>query len=106
MPVSCEELILAAMAPTGGRAHTPVQMQKLLFIIDENAAARLNGPHFRFEPYHYGPFDKAVYDTLDDLSRKGFVDIAFGSGNWREYSLTPQGQSRGQGVLSGLDTQT
>ena len=106
MPVSREELIIAAMAPADGRSHTPVQMQKLLFILDENAAARLNGPHFRFEPYHYGPFDKEVYETLDTLSRKGLVDIAFGSGNWREYSLTPEGQSRGQAILNSIDSQT
>jgi len=101
--LSREDVVLAALAPANGGAHTPVQVQKILFLLDENLPAELKGPHFRFEPYHYGPFDKGVYNTLDELSRRGLVQVVFGSGNWREYRLTPEGQAQGNAVLDGLE---
>ena len=36
-------------------------VQKLLFLLDREAAEIVGGPHFRFVPYNYGPFDKGVY---------------------------------------------
>lgn len=98
-----EDVVLAALAPAGGEAYTPVQVQKLLFLIEENIADELGGKHFHFEPYHYGPFDKDVYSTLDLLASKGLVEISYGpSLNWRTYRLTPGGQARGTEVLRGL----
>jgi hypothetical protein len=101
--LSREDVALAALAPAGGRAHTPVQVQKLLFLLEENIPEDLGGPHYRFEPYHYGPFDKGVYQALDSLARKGLVEIVTGSGNWRDYRLTPEGQARGQMILERLE---
>jgi DNA-binding PadR family transcriptional regulator len=65
-------------------------------------AAQLGGPHFRFEPYHYGPFDKAVYQTLEALQGSGQVEIERDA-PWRNYRLTPTGQSRGEAALDRLD---
>jgi uncharacterized phage-associated protein len=101
---SREEIILAALSPAGGVPHTPVQVQKLLFLVDRNLPSLIGGPKFNFEPYHYGPFDQKVYSTLGELSRQGLVEITQSShGNWREYRLTPSGQSHAQGVLTRLD---
>jgi len=99
---SREDVALAALAPAGGRAHTPVQVQKLMFLLDENIPDVLGGPLYHFTPYHYGPFDKEVYQTLDALSRKGLVEVVIGSGNWREYRLTPEGQAQGLFCLERL----
>jgi hypothetical protein len=102
--ISQEEIILAALCPPGGVPHTPVQVQKLLFLIDRNLAPLIGGPKFNFEPYHYGPFDLAVYSTLQELAKQGLVEITRSSeGNWRDYRLTPEGQSRGSDVLAALD---
>jgi hypothetical protein len=98
-----DDVILAALAPARGAAHTPVQVQKLMFLLDEKLPGDLGGPHFHFQPYHYGPFDKAVYGTLDALAQNGLVEIVLGSGNWREYRLTAQGQARGETVLEGME---
>jgi uncharacterized protein YwgA len=101
---SREEILLAALSPAGGVPHTPVQVQKLLFLIDRNLAALIGGPKFNFEPYHYGPFDLEVYSTLQELAKQGLVEITrSGEGNWREYRLTPEGQSHGEGALAALD---
>jgi uncharacterized protein YwgA len=101
---SQEDVVLAALAPAGGASHTPVQVQKLIFLIEENVAKEIGGTHFDFEPYHYGPFDKEVYSTLDALSSEGLAEISYGPGaNWRSYRLTPEGQARGVTILESLD---
>ena len=101
---SREEIVLAALSPAGGVPHTPVQVQKLLFLVDRNLAPLIGGPKFNFEPYHYGPFDQEVYSTLGELARRGLVEITrSGNGNWREYRLTPSGQSGAKDVLARLD---
>lgn len=104
--ISREEVVLAALAPAGGAPHTPVQVQKLLFLLDRNAASSFGGPKFNFQPYHYGPFDRAVYLTLEGLAQKGLVEITQNAGNWRDYRLTSEGQARAGQVLTGLDERT
>ncbi len=74
-------LILAALAAGGENASfTPAQAQKLFFLIDRKAASLVDGPHFDFQPYDYGPFDKAVYDELARLIHDegdfGLADVA------------------------------
>ena len=62
------DIILAALAASRGAAHSPVQMQKLLFLLDKRLANELGGPHFNFIPHHYGPFDRTIYDLLEQLA--------------------------------------
>lgn len=99
-----KEIILSALAPSNGALHTPVQIQKLLFLLDKRASDFLGGPHFHFIPYHYGPFDKGIYDLLLQLAAKGHVEI-LGNPNLhlRKYRLTPAGQKKGDKILDSLD---
>jgi len=91
-----------AMAAKGrGVRFDPVRIQKLLFLIDREIAAHIDGPHFDFQPYLYGPFDKAVYQELDALHGTGAVHIHYGGGR-RTYALATPGHERGMKVLSGL----
>lgn len=97
-------VVLAALAPALGAAHTPVQVQKLLFLIDREIPALLGGPLFDFQPYNYGPFDKSVYSTLESLARDGMVEVEEAPGlRWRKYRLTEAGQEAGLMVLGRLD---
>jgi hypothetical protein len=95
------EIVLACMAPAKGAEHTPVQVQKLFFLIDQNIADRVGGPHFRFSPYSYGPFDKAVYEVLEDLAADGYVDIVR-ERTWKNYKLSVTGQQEGQRLMDEL----
>lgn len=97
-----KEIVLVAMTPARGAAHTPVQIQKLLFLIDRNIAQFVDGPHFHFEAYSYGPFDKEVYRTLEELEEDGLVVID-GSGHYRTYCLTVAGQTKGEELFGQLD---
>ncbi len=99
-----KEIVLAALAASKGQSHTPVQTQKLLFIIDQKIPQSVDGPHFDFQPYDYGPFDKNVYSVLNELYNDGDVEILYeGQNNLRHYNLTNQGQSKGKKLLESLD---
>lgn len=100
MPFKKEELVLATMAAGGeGARFEPVQIQKILFLIDEKLSKIIGGPHFNFQPYDYGPFDRDVYRVLDGLSDKGEVSTA--PVRWyRDYGLTSQGYEKGRKNLA------
>ena len=99
------EVVLAVLAPAQGKQHSPAQVQKLLFLLDREASHLVDGPHFNFEPYNYGPFDKAVYQVLDELDEDELVTIR--SGGWqRTYALTPTGQNEGDRLLGELSDST
>jgi uncharacterized protein len=96
------EILLAGLAAGGENAtFTPVQVQKLFFLLDREAAHLLGGPHFAFEPYDYGPFDQAVYSGLEDLSRRGLVQVQ-NAGRYRVYGLSPDGFDKGLEALHNL----
>jgi hypothetical protein len=82
-------------------------MQKLMFLLDRKLTFALNGPHFNFFPYDYGPFDRAVYDALSELERKGQVETIPVDG-WRgkKYRTTPEGQKAGEALLASLSDPT
>ena len=102
MPLDRRQIILAAMAAGGQDAtYLPVQVQKLFFLIDREAPAAFNGPHFNFQPYDYGPFDKTVYECLDYLNAEGAVEV-INNGRYRTYRLTPTGYQTGFAVLGGV----
>jgi len=96
------EVILAALAAGGeNAAFTPVQVQKLFFLLDREAAHLVDGPHFNFAPYDYGPFDRAVYDGLDDLARQKLARVQ-NTGRYRVYTLSQIGFQQGSAKLGEL----
>jgi hypothetical protein len=95
------DYILAVLAAANGASHTPVQVQKLFFLLDQKIPERIQGPFFQFEPRDYGPFDKNVYSQLETLSTENLVSID-DAGGMRTFRLTPSGQSRGAVLLATL----
>lgn len=97
-----KEIVLAGLSPGGCELFSPVQVQKLFFLIDKNISESINGhPFFNFEPYNYGPFDKKVYITLDELAKDGLAE-AVSCGSWTSYRLTNEGQKEGERLISSL----
>jgi hypothetical protein len=100
------EILLAGLAAGGENVtYTPVQVQKLFFLLDREASTALGGPFFHFVPYDYGPFDQAVYAGLDDLARREFASIQ-NTGRYRVYGLSQAGQNEGLRLLSTLQPAT
>lgn len=101
-----DDLILASLSPAGLDTFSPVHVQKLFFLLDQNIADYTGGPHFAFQPYDYGPFDKEVYLHLATLQTQGYVQITRPSPySVRTYSLTSKGYIRGKRLLEGLPIQ-
>jgi hypothetical protein len=94
------ELVLAGLAAGGqGAIYPPAQVQKLFFLLDKEVPTYVEGPHFAFVPYDYGPFDSSVYDALDRAALSGLVDINR-TGRVRTYSLTAEGYKIGSAALA------
>ena len=100
---SKDQHMIAAMSPAGTKHFTPVQVQKMFFLLDKNIAKHTLGPHFDFEPHGYGPFDKEVYRGLECLENKGLVEIFdLDKYGLRRYRLTDEGREIGEKLLSKL----
>jgi hypothetical protein len=76
-------------------------VQKLFFLIDREASHLVGGPHFNFVAYDYGPFDRAVYDGLEELGQCELARVE-NTGRYRVYALSQRGFQEGAKVLSGL----
>ncbi|SRR6266446_5544855 len=98
-----QKVVLAALAADRSSSFAPVQVQKLFFLLDQNIAADLGGPQFSFEPYDYGPFDRAVYSELEALAQKGLVAIEAEPGaSRRKFLLTAAGYDAGRTAFAQL----
>ena len=96
--LSKEDILFAGLAVSKGVTHSPVQVQKLFFLIDKNVAKDIGGPFFDFQAYNYGPFDKEIYKLLQVFSTRGYIEI-IRENTWREYRLTKEGQDLGEKIL-------
>jgi len=90
-----KQIILAGLFPANQKIYSPVQVQKLFFLLDKNIPQLINGPLFDFQPYNYGPFDKEVYRTIEELSEEGLTEI-IPSSSRLNYRLTSEGQKEGE----------
>ena len=99
-----KELALLMLALAEGKPYSPVQIQKSLFLATDNLPELLEkNSTYNFEPYDYGPFDKAVYDDLRELEHEGFAEITIvPSGRWNEYCATREGIEAAQNIKNSL----
>ncbi|HDV6632647.1 TPA: hypothetical protein RJX14_001439 [Legionella pneumophila] len=101
-----KDLMLAALYPADMDSYTPVQIQKLLFLIQKKIPFCIEN-EFEFSPYDYGPFDKNVYKELEILASEGCVDIReHESSAWKTYGLTKEGSVKAKEVYNTLDDNT
>lgn len=88
------DFVLAVLSAEGGK-FSPVQVQKMFFLLEKNLAPGTFKPSFRFQPYNYGPYACSVYQDLDGLAAEGFVEITSSSA-YREFVVTQQGAEKGK----------
>jgi uncharacterized protein YwgA len=73
-------------------------MQKSLFLLEKLSGAHLQN-FYDFTPYHYGPFDSAVYQDAAQLSEEGLVMVQPAPGQrWNEFIATHLGLERAKEV--------
>jgi uncharacterized protein len=97
--------VLAAFAANDLKPFTPVQIQKFFFLAEKLIGEDIGyEPRFAFKPYHYGPFDKAIYDTLDSLVEKGLVEVTQFGEKRRLYSISTDGRTVANTALGDVRT--
>ena len=96
------DFVLAVLSVANGAPHTPVQVQKLFFLIDKKIPELVGGPHFKHTAYDYGPFDVAVYNELSSLEDTG--DLETLNTRVKQYRLTKQGQINGEIFFNSIDS--
>jgi len=97
------DFVLTVMSSCPDAIYTPVQVQKLFFLIDAKIPKLVKGPYFDFAPYDYGPFDKHVYWALETLETEGFITTE-GSTSYRTFTTTKRGQKKGEELFNELPT--
>ena len=101
-----DEFALAAMSPAGTAGFSRVQIQKALFLLDQNIPELTDGPQFNFKPYFYGPFDPEVYREIESLEELGFVrSFKRPARSDPSYVLTARGLEQGESALRQLSQQ-
>lgn len=72
---NARKYLLAALAAAPGGALSPVQAQKALFVLGQEAEGQVGRDFYQFVPYNYGPFCREIYDDVADLASQGLVMI-------------------------------
>ena len=98
-----KDFVLGVLASSNGAVHTPVQVQKLFFMVDKKISTAIGGPYFNFIPYDYGPFDIEIYNVLKQLREEGDAETLYSFSGFRHYKLTAQGQKKGEDILKTWD---
>ena len=90
-----QDWTLLAIAAADEKGMSPVHLQKTLFLLGREMPHEVGGLFYHFKPYHYGPFDRAIYEDAEQLAREGFVEINQRPGeNWNRYSITEDGRKQ------------
>lgn len=77
---------------SANRPVTPVQLQKVLFLIGQNVPEEsLGRGYYRFVPYNYGPFSPSVYSDAEALAARGLVSVASSDAGYKQFSATNSG---------------
>lgn len=102
--MNANDILLAALASGSHEEYSPVQLQKMMFLIDRNIGQALGGPFFNFQPYDYGPFDVGVYNQFSMIAGSQLGE-AVGDGKSRRYRLNDEGRARAQQILGAIPPQ-
>lgn len=102
------ELLLAVLASAKGRPFQPAQIQKAVFLIEKNMPHLIHkGPHYKFVPYNYGPFDRSVYVEAANLQAERLAVVAQSdNGRWNTYAASDAGIHEGEIILDRLKLKT
>ena len=98
------DFVLAVFASSNNAIYSPVQIQKLFFLIEKKIPELSENNYFNFTPYNYGPFDPNIYDVISELiSSEDLEMISDINSRIMKYNTTKKGQIRGEHILQSLD---
>ena len=84
-----EDILLQIIVAAQGDPISPVQLQKVAFLVGQECKKEVPKDYYVFVPYDYGPFCSEIYQDVEELERRGYVTIAPNShGTRKEYRAT------------------
>ena len=83
------DVLLKIITAAEGDPISPVQLQKIAFLVGEECAEFVPKSYYKFVPYDYGPFSAKIYQDAELLEEQGLISIDVNpTGGWKEYSAT------------------
>lgn len=83
------DVLLKIITAAEGDPISPVQLQKVAFLVGEECKEFVPTPYYKFEPYDYGPFSAKLYQDAEILEERGLISIEVNpNGGWKEYRAT------------------
>ena len=99
-----DTFVCTALAAGGPNAmYGIMQVQKLLFLLDQEMQTLTGGPHFTWKAGAYGPISTAAGERLDALERQGQAVRLRTRGGENVHLLTQAGYAQGRATLDTLD---
>ncbi len=98
-----EDWTLVAIDNAGTRGLTPVQIQKVLFLLGKEIPTAVSDSFYLFIPHNYGPFSKQVYSDAERLAVNGLVAIERPIGGYQEYRITAAGANVARALVAQAD---
>ena len=65
------DVLLKIITAAEGDPISPVQLQKVAFLVGQECADYMPTPYYKFEPYDYGPFSAKLYQDAEILEKQG-----------------------------------
>ena len=82
-------LVLDAARPG---SLSPLQIQKILFLMNERLSDEVGQDFYHFVPYNYGPFAPEIYADLRLLVDEGLArNIEYAGRSWVAYEISEKG---------------
>jgi len=82
---------------------SPLQLQKILFLISKRLPDEIGENFYHFVPYNYGPFDSDIYSDLRILANEGLVaKVQIIGRSWMSYEITPEGHDAATNIRQEL----
>jgi len=102
-----KDFLLLAVAAAEGNPLTPVQIQKIIFLIGKADLKESPTPYYEFEPYDYGPFDVSIYRDAEELESEGLVYRPSSSkGYWTDTIISTKGSAAAEALGRQLSKET
>ncbi|MGB6063953.1 MAG: hypothetical protein WBG50_04040 [Desulfomonilaceae bacterium] len=92
-----QDWLLEVLKSAEGECLSPVQLQKILYVLGRECQGQVGPEYDHFTHYNYGPFSTEIYHDLESPTLGRSVKAISRRGQrWREYAITEEGVRRAE----------
>lgn len=101
LAVDRKDWLLSAIAQSGTDGLSPIQIQKIMFLLKMEAKKHVGAAFYEFEAYNYGPFNSTIYRDVETLVEGGFVRQE-SAGSYARVMVTSSGLTEAKRLKTAL----